>query len=48
MQVIYKDEVERVISRGIDPVGPLLCTGRISKYLEGKCHGRVGNRRDRI
>ena len=48
MQVIYKDEVKRVVSRRIDSVGPLLYTGRISRYLEGKHHGRVRSRRSRI
>jgi len=48
MQVIYKNEVEGVVSGKTDLVGPLLCTGRISRYLEGKCYRRVRNRRSRI
>ena len=48
MQVIYKDEVEGVVSRGTNLIGPLLYTKRISRYLEEKCYGRIGSRRGRI
>ena len=48
MQVIYKDEVERVNSGGTDPVDSLLCIGRISRYLEREHHGKVRYRRGRI
>ena len=36
MQIIHKDEDEESDSREADPVDVIICTGRISRCLEGK------------
>ena len=46
MQVVYKDEVERVINRRADSVGPFLYTERSGRYLEGEHYGRIRDRRN--
>ena len=48
MQIILKNEDERGNSRGTSVVGPLVCTGRVSRYMKGKCDGRIGSRRDGV
>ena len=40
MQALYKDEDEGYISRGTDSMNLVICTKRISRYLEGKYFGR--------
>ena len=42
MQALYKDEDERYISRGTDSMNFVICTERISGYLEGKYFERFG------
>jgi len=44
MQVVFKDEDERGNSGGTSAVGSLVCIERISRYMEGKCDGRIRNR----
>ena len=48
MQAIYKNEVERLISRGTNPMNIIICSRWISGYLERECCGGIGSRRDRI
>ena len=48
MQAIFEDENKRSNSRRASPVGPLICTERISRYMKGECDGRTGSRRNRI
>ena len=44
MQVIYQNENERDGGRRTNPVNLLICTGRISRCLEGEYTGRLGSR----
>ena len=48
MQVVLKNEDEGDNSGGISAVGPLVCTGRVSRYMEGKYDGRIGSRGDGV
>ena len=48
MQVVLKNENEGGNSRGTNVVGPLICTGRVSRYMEGKCDGRIRSRKDGV
>ena len=48
MQVIFEDEDERGNSRRTSVMGPLICTGRISRCMEGEYYGRVRDRRDGV
>ena len=44
MQIIFENEVERNYSRRTGVVGSLIYVGRIHRYMERKCDGRVGIR----
>ena len=44
--VIFENEDERGNSRGIGAIDPFVYTGRISRHMEGKHYGRIGNRGD--
>ena len=44
MQVIFEDEDERGNSRRTGAMGPLICIGRISRYMEGERYGEVRDR----
>ena len=46
MQVVYKDEVERVSSRGTNLMDIIICPRWIGRYLEREHYGGVGNRRN--
>ena len=48
MQVIFKDKDEGGDSRRISAMGPFICTGRISGYLERKHYGGTRDRRDGV
>ena len=48
MQVIFKDEDERSNSGRTSIVDAVICTGRISECLEGKCFGEFGGGNTRI
>ena len=48
MQVIFEDEDEGGDSRRTSVMGPFICTGRISGYLERKHYGGIRDRRDRV
>ena len=48
MQVIFEDEDEEGNSGRISSIGPLICTGRISRCMEGECDGGIGDRRDGV
>ena len=48
MQVIYKNEDERGISRETNSVDIVIYVGRNSRYLKRKCIGEFKSRRDRI
>jgi len=43
-----KDEDEGSNSGGTSAVGPLVCTERVSRYMEGKFDGRIGSRGDGV
>ena len=43
---MYKDKGSS--SRGTDPMGAVVCAGRISEHLEGECVGRSGGKAIRI
>ena len=45
MQTILKDEDKRGGNRRVDPVGAIICTRKISRYLKGEYLGGVGRRR---
>ena len=44
MQTICKNEDEGKYSRRTGVVGIVICTGRVSRHMEGECDGRVGGR----
>ena len=48
MQVIFENEVERSNSGGTGELDSLICTGRISRHIEGKRYGKVRSRGGRI
>ena len=48
MQVIFEDEDERGDSRGISSMDSLICTGRVSRCVEGEYTGRFGGRKGRM
>ena len=48
MQVILEDEDEWSSSRGANSVGIIICTERISRYIEEEYIRRPGIRRSRI
>ena len=48
MQVIFKNENKRSCSKGVDSVDFVLCTRRISRYVEGKYFERSEGRNLRI
>ena len=48
MQVILEDKDERDNSERTSAVDPLVCTERVSRYIEGKCNGGVRSRGGRI
>ena len=44
MQVVLKNEDEGGNSGGTSVVGPLICTRRVSRYMEEKCDRRIRSR----
>ena len=48
MKIVHKDENERDTTREAGPIGAVLYTKRISRYVEGKCVGRIRGRRTGI
>ena len=48
MQVILKNEDEGGNSGGTSIVGPLVCTGRVSRYMKGKYNERIGSRENGV
>ena len=48
MLVIFENEDERGNSGRIGAMGPLIYTGRVSRHMEGKRYGRIGNRGDGV
>ena len=44
MQATYMDEDERDISRKVNTVGAIICTGEINKCLKEKHAGGLGGR----
>ena len=48
MQVIFEDENEGGNSRRTGIIGPLICTGRISRCMEEECYGGVRDRRNGV
>jgi len=48
MLVIFENEDERGNSRRMGAMGPLICTRRVSRDMEGKRYGRIGNRGDGV
>ena len=48
MQVIFENEDEGGDSRRIGVMDPLICAGRIRRYIEGECNGGTRVRESRI
>jgi len=48
MQIIFEDEYKRSNGRGTDPMDSVICTRRISRYIEREYIRRIGGRGDRI
>jgi len=48
MQIIFEDKDKRSSSGRANPVGVIICTGRISGYLKGEHTGRSRERIIRI
>ena len=48
MQIIFEDEDEGRNNRRTSNMGPLVCTRRISRYMEGERNGGVRGRGDGI
>ena len=48
MQVVLKNEDERGNSGETSAVGPLVYTGRVSRYMKGKYDGRIRSRGDGV
>ena len=48
MQVVFEDENEGGNSGRTSIVGPLICTGRISRHMERECNGGLGDRRNGV
>ena len=48
MSVIFENKDERGNSRRISAMGPLVCTGRVSRHMEEKHYERIGNRGDGV
>jgi len=48
MQTIHKNKDERGDGRRTDSIGIVVCTGRVSEYIERKYVGRLGGKRNGI
>ena len=48
MQVIFKDKDEGGNSRRTGTIGSFICTGRISRCMEGEHYGGIRDRRDGV
>ena len=48
MQTIHKNKNEGSSSEEIDPIDPVICTGRISRCIKGKHSGKLRRRTIRI
>ena len=48
MQIIFEDEDERGNGGETSSIDSLICTGRISRCVEGEYTRRSGGRRNRI
>ena len=46
MQTVYKNEVERGVSRGTGIIDPVICAEKNSRHMERERNERVRIRRD--
>ena len=48
MQTIFENEDKRSNSRRASPIGPLIYTEGIGRYMERECDGRTESRRNGV